>query len=135
MILTKTEFLNICNKYNLKVEEDLDDESSDYISAYIPGLSKIENVNGDSLVDFELDTDNEDNSTIQMYAGLEITYDYEDSTTTFNYTDAPVLDTADPIEFEKAISSVMLRYNAIRKAMKEELAEHKLLSVQEDFNE
>ena len=111
MILTKKEFLNICSKYNLKVEEDLDDESSVYISAYLPGLSKIENVN------------------------LEITYDYEDNTTTFNYTDAPVLDTADPIEFEKAVSSVMLRYNAIRKAMKEELAEHKLLSVQEDFNE
>jgi hypothetical protein len=127
--LTKKEFLNICSKYNLKVEEDF------YISAYLPGLSKVENVNDDSLVDFELDTDNEDNSTIQMYAGLEITYDYKDSTTTVNYTDAPVLDTSDPIEFEKAISSVMLRYNAIRKAMKEELAEHKLLSVQEDFNE
>lgn len=133
--MTKTEFLNICSKYNLKVEEDMDDESCVFISAYIPGLSNVENVNGDSLVDFELDPDNEDNSTIQMYAGLEITYDYEDDTTTFNYTDAPVIDTADPIDFEKMVSSVMLRYNAIRKAMKEEQAKHKLLSVQEDFNE
>lgn len=133
--MTKLEFLNICHKYNLNVEEDLDDESSVYISAYLPGLSKDENVNGDSLVDFELDSENEDNSTIQIYAGLDITYDYEDNTTIFNYTDATVLDTADPIEFEKMISSIMLRYNAIRKAMKEEQAEHKLLSVQEDFNE
>lgn len=133
--MTKLEFLNICHKYNLKVEEDLDDESSVYISAYLPGLSEDENVNGDSLVDFELDSENEDNSTIQMYAGLDINYDYEENTTTFNYTDAPVLDTADPIDFEKMVSSVMIRYNAIRKAMKEEQAENKLLSIQEDFNE
>lgn len=129
--MTKNEFLQICQKYNL-VTKVAQCESNIYISAYLPGMVyEFDDVDNNSFADFAAESWDDENGRVKMYGGLMTEYNAEKHTTEYNYI--YTIDTAIPTKFEQIVAGVMERYTAMKLLDKKENERTKLIKLQSDF--